>query len=827
MDEASPSPETPPPAEPESVSETAETAPPASAPSRVRVGILVAVSLLVFWFGLDAPRPTVLPEDAPANEFSAERAARTVEQIAHSPHPTGHPENERVREFLVEALDGLGAQVSVQEMIVTRDTGPREQNPPKRAAGSARAVRVQNVIGHFPGTALPGTEPSEPDARNAVLLCAHYDSRSGAPGAADDGSGVAIILEVIGNLRERLPFPRDLIVCLTDAEELGLQGARGFVAEHPLAKRAAVVINLEARGNRGASRMFETAPGNWEWIERLDAATGSIASDSLSSAIYRALPRDTDFTVFRKSGIAGYNFAFIRGFEIYHTPLDTPDRLDRGTLQEQGEHVLALATALAEGELPQSGETDAVFFPFARELWRLHPDLMRVLTYLTAAGVLIAIGLSLHRKTVRFGGMVRAGLGGALWLSTVSFFVLVAGRILHSMFHEREAHPTRYEAAAEPLLFGLALAGVALVIRSWQTLRNSGLRRAEMIAVAVLAWGGLGVALEFALPGSSYLGTFPALGGIWILLRQQKGVSGDRSGRGAMGALPWLALWPRTLVGIGVAFGADAALGWVALIGLGIPLLSPLLAAAIPPAVRKPTGWIAIGTFVILGGIIVQVERGRETPRAGSVHYAYDAEEETAVWLSFDRNPGSFERQFLSGATREYVQYEGMRPKGVKAWVASAVSQNLPVPMIEAPLPDWESGNTEGGARTSRAEGAADRDDPDGEEGAGEWRSIFIDVPEGTARIELESADGLRDLEVRDGERWRSIGRKILRFQLVAPTRRVECRVRLEEGERLEFRLTTMRYGTPDVFGWEPEPRGDGQMESIGDRTYVTVSFRE
>ena len=171
-----------------------------------------------------------------------------------------------------------------------------------------------------------------------------------------------------------------------------------------------------------------------------------------------------------------------------------------------------------------------------------------------------------------------------------------------------------------------------------------------------------------------------------------------------------------------------------------------------------------------------------------------------------------------------------MRPKGVKAWVASAVSQNLPVPRIEAPLQEWERGereNAEGSESTSRVDGAGDGDGPEGEERAGEWRSIFIDVPEGTARIELESADGLRDLEVRDGERWRSIGRKILRFQLVAPTRRVECRVRLEEGERLEFRLTTMRYGIPDVFGWDPEPRGDGQMESIGDRTYVTATFRE
>ena len=317
MDEAAPSPAP----TPDPVLEAPDSSA-AATPSHAWRAMLFITTALVIWFGLDAPRPAIVPEDGPPQEFSAERAARTIEAIAQNPHPTGHPENDRVREFLVAALEGLGVATSVQELVVTESMGPDEQRPPTWAEGATRAVRVRNIVGH-----LPGTKTAASTERDAVMLCAHYDSRAGAPGAADDGSGVAIILEVIGNLRERLPLSRDLIVLLTDAEELGLQGARGFVAEHPLADRVAVVINLEARGNRGASRMFETAAGNWEWIERLDRATGSIASDSLSQAIYRALPRDTDFTVFRQAGMAGYNFAFIRGFEVYHTPLDRPEQV--------------------------------------------------------------------------------------------------------------------------------------------------------------------------------------------------------------------------------------------------------------------------------------------------------------------------------------------------------------------------------------------------------------------------------------------------------------------------------------------------------------------
>ncbi|MDI5941019.1 peptidase, partial [Micromonospora sp. DH15] len=71
-------------------------------------------------YDLDTPAPR--PADAPADEFSAARAYRTVETIAARPHPAGSPANDQVRAHLEGVLRGLGLATSVQD-TVAREAG--------------------------------------------------------------------------------------------------------------------------------------------------------------------------------------------------------------------------------------------------------------------------------------------------------------------------------------------------------------------------------------------------------------------------------------------------------------------------------------------------------------------------------------------------------------------------------------------------------------------------------------------------------------------------------------------------------------------------------
>ena len=61
----------------------------------------------------------------------------------------------------------------------------------------------------------------------AVLLNAHYDSTPAGPGAADDGIGVATLLEV-GSVLQHQPLKRPVILLFNEGEEYGLNGAAAF-----------------------------------------------------------------------------------------------------------------------------------------------------------------------------------------------------------------------------------------------------------------------------------------------------------------------------------------------------------------------------------------------------------------------------------------------------------------------------------------------------------------------------------------------------------------------------------------------------------------------
>nr|QQZ51950.1 M28 family peptidase [Phenylobacterium glaciei] len=143
-------------------------------------------------------------------------------------------------------------------------------------------------------------------------------------------------MEVMRVLKAEGTPARDVVLLLTDGEEAGLLGATGFFQSHPLAKQLGFVINMESRGGGGRANMFETAPANGAVIDLFRKASTAPASSSLIVYLYKQLPNDTDFTVPRKAGIAGLNYAFIARQFDYHSPVSTPENLNQGSLQHLG-----------------------------------------------------------------------------------------------------------------------------------------------------------------------------------------------------------------------------------------------------------------------------------------------------------------------------------------------------------------------------------------------------------------------------------------------------------------------------------------------------------
>ncbi|MFP3939256.1 MAG: M20/M25/M40 family metallo-hydrolase [Thermoanaerobaculia bacterium] len=291
---------------------------------------LLAVIVAAAWLAValvDAPEP--VPATAPEAVFSAERALPHVEALAGGPRPIGTEAHARARRSIQERLRTLGL-----EPIVQVATGRSRWG---RAFGT-----VRNVLVRLPGTESAGEGP-------AVLLMAHYDSVPQSPGASDDAVGVAVLLETLRALRAGPPLRHDVIALFSDGEEAGLLGAEAFVHDHPWAEDVALVLNFEARGTRGPALMFETGGGNRWVVERFAGAPHPVAA-SYSYEVYRRLPNDTDFSIFRGRGVPGLNFAHIHGPVGYHTARDTVERLDPASLQHHGANALALARAFGDDE---------------------------------------------------------------------------------------------------------------------------------------------------------------------------------------------------------------------------------------------------------------------------------------------------------------------------------------------------------------------------------------------------------------------------------------------------------------------------------------------
>lgn len=87
----------------------------------------------------------------------------------------------------------------------------------------------------------PGTDPEA----GTVLVAAHYDTVAVSPGADDNATGVAVVLEVARLLGSR-PTPRTLQLLFFDQEERGLRGSLAFTANNPTLNKlhGAIVMDM-------------------------------------------------------------------------------------------------------------------------------------------------------------------------------------------------------------------------------------------------------------------------------------------------------------------------------------------------------------------------------------------------------------------------------------------------------------------------------------------------------------------------------------------------------------------------------------------------------
>lgn len=614
------------------------------------VAVLVLV-VVAGWSWVDGRGPAPAPADAPAGEFSAGRAMRTVDELARAPRPAGSPAAHRVRDELVDRLSAAGLSTRVH---ASTGVGGRD--------GTLSAAPVDNVV-----ATLPGTDPT-----GAVVVAAHYDSVATGPGAADDMSSVAAILEAVRALQSGPPLRNDLVVLITDAKEVGLLGAQAWVRDE-LGPRPTVVVNFEARGVSGPSMMFQTSPGNAGLARAFADAVPHPVGDSSLVEAYRLLPNDTDLTRVLDAGRPGLNFAFVEQPVDYHTAGDAPEDLSATSVQGHGEAALGLARVLGGRDLapldpavsgaPAQG--DVTYFRFAGLLvvypgWLVWP--------VAGVGVLAVAGAVLLGRGRRAPTVPRVLGAAAGLLVTAAAGVAATAGLWQLLVVLRPSYADTGPFLHRPAAVQLAAVAIAVAATaSWYLAVRRWAGRAGAAAGAGLVLALLGAVTAGTVPGVSYLFALPATAvglGLAAALRwRHRPVAATAAA--ALGAVPGVVLlvplgWMLFSLS-GISDGFPVAVQVVTLASLTV-LLVPGSVAAEPGGPGRrwavPVGAL-VATAVLAATGLVLDRPGPGRAQASHLSYLQDVATGAARWVSTDTAPAAWTAGYLDSAPADLPLWPG------------------------------------------------------------------------------------------------------------------------------------------------------------------------
>ncbi len=602
----------------------------AAATGPITLALLILLALVVL---RGSGPPAALGEQAPRAEFSAGRAMHDVRAIAVRPHPLGSAENARVRSYLVARLQALGADPEIQTATAAR----------RLRQGPVVFATVHNIVARFAGANSSGT----------VMLAAHYDSVTSGPGAGDDASGVAAILETVRALKSGPPLANDLLVVFTDGEEIGLLGAQGFVDNFASLADIRVVLNFEMRGDEGASTMFQTsAPNEWLLREFARAAPYPRAS-SLTDAVYHRMPNDTDLTVFMGAGFVGMNFAAVGGLPRYHTALDNPDLLDSGTLQHQGLYALAMARQFGSVRFGPTSRDSAVYFSLGNRVICYTDHLAIPLALLVALLLALLMYRQLRSGKIRaahaaigflaFAAAILLALGEA-W----AFWQLVARIAGDRLLPSGTTYGAPYFAAAMVALVFATLLAIFSALARHTSERSLGMG-------ALVAWALVMLITARLLPGGSYLLTWPLLFAVAAAGAAAASVYGETSlGKSLCAAI---ALAPAIVLFVPlIATGKEATVMFLMLAAFGVALLFalalPYLSVLSGGRMRTLAVGLAVIALALLSKGVGASAFDSRHPRPDSIFYLFDADVQQAEWVSVDPRPDRFTAQFFQHHVR-------------------------------------------------------------------------------------------------------------------------------------------------------------------------------
>jgi aminopeptidase YwaD len=213
--------------------------------------------------------------------------------------------------------------------------------------GQVRArIQSESGVEQRTGFNVIGTLKGKGD--ETIVLGGHYDSVPAGPGAGDNASGTATIMELARVLGSG-PQPQHTLVFIAfDAEELGLYGSRAYVNDlsDEQLSHVRAMLNFDMLG-AGGGPLLLMGDGNAALLARSSAQQLSIDARNAQ------LPANagSDHESFARRGVD--TVFFMRDYDLLHTPEDTIDQIKQEYLDEAGRVAERLVERMEQTPLKQ------------------------------------------------------------------------------------------------------------------------------------------------------------------------------------------------------------------------------------------------------------------------------------------------------------------------------------------------------------------------------------------------------------------------------------------------------------------------------------------
>jgi alkaline phosphatase isozyme conversion protein len=214
------------------------------------------------------------------------------------------------------------------------------------------------------------------ESERRIVVGAHYDSRTPGEGAADNASGVAVLLELALRLRDRTtPYTIEFVAF--GAEEAGWWGSRAYYDETVTGTRGEVVCMIDLDVSAGGDKLYahgSAGTAGWPRDHALDVAHALGVPLQAQPGLDPDYPAGTagdwsDHRWFRQGGIpflwveaTNWEIGDRDGFtttraagKLWHTSQDTVEFIDAtfpGRLERQLGDVVATLERFLGGPLP-------------------------------------------------------------------------------------------------------------------------------------------------------------------------------------------------------------------------------------------------------------------------------------------------------------------------------------------------------------------------------------------------------------------------------------------------------------------------------------------